>query len=85
MKPVIDYSKDLRRKLAVGKTFDDALAELRVAGASIFDCIASVRTFRRCGLVEAKRLVLSSSAWSDVRVATDRLYQELSSDENHVA
>jgi hypothetical protein len=69
MKPVLDYSKDLRRKLAEGKEFDKALGELRAAGASIFDCIASVRSFRRCSLLEAKQLVESWSAWSDARIS----------------
>jgi hypothetical protein len=71
MKPVLDYSKDLRRKLAEGKTFDAALAELRAAGVSIFDCIVSVRSLQRCSVEEAKRLVETSSAWSDVRKSTD--------------
>lgn len=80
MRPVIDYSKDLRRKLADGKSFDVALGELRTAGASIFDCIASVRSFQRCDLAEAKRLVESSSAWRDVQAATDKFYRDLSDD-----
>ena len=50
MRPVIDYSKQLRQKLAEGRTFDQALSELRASGASIFDCIASVRSFRKCEL-----------------------------------
>ena len=81
MRPVLDYSKDLRRKLAEGKTLDAALGELRAAGASIFDCIASVLSFRQCDLAEAKQVVESSSAWSDVRAGTEKFYQELSGDE----
>jgi hypothetical protein len=65
MRPVLDYSKDLRRKLADGKTFDQALIELRTEGMSISDAIASVKALHRCDLAEAKRLVESSSAWSD--------------------
>jgi hypothetical protein len=80
MRPVIDYSKDLRRKLADGKSFDVALGELSAAGASIFDCIASVRSFQRCDLAEAKRTVESSVAWPDVHAATDQLYQDLIDD-----
>jgi len=38
-----DFTKDLRRKLADGKTTDDALAELRASGASIVECIFDVR------------------------------------------
>jgi hypothetical protein len=78
MRPVLDYSKDLRRKLADGKTLDEALAELRASGVSILDCIASVRSFRRCSLEEAKRLVESSAAWADVRKATEDSFRDLS-------
>ena len=73
MRPALDYSKDLRRKLADGKTLDEALIELRSAGASIFDCIVSVRSFRRCEIAEAKQVVQSSSAWSDHREITDEV------------
>lgn len=77
MRPVLDYSKDLRQKLAAGKTLDEALAELRASGVSIFDCIASVRSFQRCSLEEAKRLVESSAAWADVRKATEDSFRDL--------
>jgi len=70
MRPVIDYSKQLRQKLAEGRTFDQALAELREGGASIFDCIASVRSFRHCDLAEAKLVVQASPVWSDHREIT---------------
>jgi hypothetical protein len=65
MKYPVDYSKTLRRKLAEGKTFDDALGELRALGASMFDCIASVKSFHKCELIEAKRLVEGLPVWSD--------------------
>ena len=80
MRPAIDYSKDLRRKLADGKSFDVALGELRAAGASIIDCIVSVRSFQRCDIAEAKRMVESSSAWADVTAATYKSFQDLSDD-----
>jgi len=67
---VVNYSKQLRRKLAEGRTLDQALSDLRAEGASIFDCIASVRTFRQCDLAEAKLAVQSSAAWSDHREIT---------------
>ena len=79
MRPVLDYSKELRRKLADGKTFDEALAELRASGVSMADCVASVRSFRRCSLEEAKRLVESSAAWADVRKATDDSFRDFTS------
>lgn len=77
MRPVIDRSKELRQKLAEGQTFDQALGGLRDAGASIFDCIASVKKFRQCDLAEAKRLVESSSAWADYRDVTIEFMQAL--------
>ena len=73
MRPAFDYSKDLRRKLAEGRTLDEALTELRTAGASISDCIVSVRIFRRCEIVEAKQVVETSSAWSDHHNITDEV------------
>lgn len=86
MRPAFDYSKDLRRKLADGRTLDEALGELRTAGASIFDCIVSVRTFRRCDIAEAKQVVQASAAWSDYRDATEEFVRELSkTDDNNVA
>jgi hypothetical protein len=86
MRPALDYSKDLRRKLADGRTLDEALAELRKAGASIFDCIVSVRTFRRCEIAEAKQIVETSSAWSDHRNITDEVLRVWSeSDDKTVA
>ncbi len=77
MRPHLDFSKDLRRKLADGKTFDQALVELRGSGASIIDTIASVRNFHKCGLEEAKRRVESSSAWADVCKATEDSFRDL--------
>jgi hypothetical protein len=86
MRPAIDYSKDLRRKLADGRTLDEALTELRTAGASIFDCIVSVRTFRRCEIAEAKQIVETSAAWSDHRSITDEVLRDWSdSDDKTVA
>ncbi len=73
MRPVIDYSKELRRKLADGKTIDQAMRELRNAGASIFDCIASVRKLHSCDLAEAKRFVQASPVWSDHRNITEEV------------
>ena len=58
--------KALRRKLAEGKNYDAALAELRAEGFSILECIGAVQKFRKCDLVEAKSIVHFSSAWSDV-------------------
>ena len=72
-----DFTKEFRRKLADGKTTDEALAELRAAGASMMACIIAVRSFRRCDIGEAKKVVHFSSAWADQREFQDRLHVEL--------
>ena len=72
-----DFTKDFRRKLADGKTTDDALAELRASGASIMECIFAVQRFRRCDLGEAKKIVHFSPAWADMREQQDRFHAEL--------
>lgn len=82
-RPPIDYSKALRRTLAAGKGLDDALAQLRAEGASILDCITSVRAFRRCDLSEAKRVVESSAAWTDVCERTEDSIRALNREGNH--
>jgi len=84
-RPVIDYSKTLRRTLAAGKSLDEALGQLRADGASILDCIATVRAFRGCELSEAKQIVESSAAWSDVREGTEESFQALTKAENHAS
>lgn len=73
MRPALDYSIDLGRKLAEGKTLDDAFTDLRTSGASIFDCIVSVRAFRQCEISEARRIVETSSVWSDHRNVADEV------------
>jgi hypothetical protein len=40
-------------------------------------CIIAVRTFRRCDIAEAKKVVHFSSAWADQREFQDRLHAEL--------
>jgi len=82
-RPVVDYSKSFRRKLADGRTSDQALSELRVEGASIFECIATVRSFHGCSLDEAKRRVESSTAWADVRERTEASLRSLNKDDEY--
>ncbi len=76
-RPPIDYSKALRRAVSAGKNLDEALAQLRADGASILDCVASVRAFHGCDLSEAKRVVESSAAWVDVRERTEESFRAL--------
>jgi hypothetical protein len=73
----LDYSKDLRRLLAEGKTLDGALKALRAKGLSIMECIIAVRKFRQCALAEAKEVVHMSPAWDDVRKLNEQFHQEL--------
>jgi hypothetical protein len=78
MRPVFDYSERLRETLAAGMTLDESFSNLRRNGASIFDCIVSVRSLQHCTIADAKRLVESSTTWSDHRNATENLLHELS-------
>jgi hypothetical protein len=80
-----DFTKDLRQKLADGKTTDDALTELRTSGASIMECIFAVRSFRGCDLAEAKKLVHFSSAWADMREHHEKFHAECEAALNQIA
>jgi ribosomal protein L7/L12 len=72
-----NFGSDLRRRLNEGATLDVALGELRSSGASIVECIVSVRSARGCDLVEAKRLVHFSPVWADVRALNEEMHEEL--------
>ena len=73
MNPVVDYSKVLQRLLANGRTLDEAMTELRRVGASIIDCIVSLKTFRHCEIGEAKQIVEASPVWADHRNITEKV------------
>ena len=75
-----DFSKLLRRRLADGRVFDDALRDLRAAGASIIESIGAVKHVRGCDLMEAKRLVHHSEAWADVTKPTEAMWAQLAED-----
>lgn len=72
-----DFSNDLRQLMAAGATLDSALGEQRTRGASIVECIVSLRAMRGCDLAEAKRVVHSSPAWADVMARNERFHEEL--------
>lgn len=74
---MIDYTKDLRRLLADGKTLDQSLAALRAKGAGVIACIFAVKKFRDCDLAEAKEIVHFSPAWADRREEYDEFHAEL--------
>ena len=65
MRRSVDYSQQLKEKMARGNTVHQALHDLRLDGASIGDCIASIRSLYQCQISEAKRIVESSPVWSD--------------------
>ena len=72
-----DLSHDLRRLVRDGVALDTALSTLRADGASIIECIAAVRWVRGCDLAEAKRIVHTSPAWSDVAAQNAEFHEEL--------
>jgi hypothetical protein len=80
----LDYSKDLRRLLAEGKTQDEALTALRTKGLSIIECIIAVQKFRRCDLAEAKEIVHFSPAWADMREQHEKFHRELEEIANEI-
>jgi hypothetical protein len=62
----MNHADRFRYSLADGRSRDDALAELRRAGASPFDCIRAIHHVEGVGLATAKRLLSESTAWRDV-------------------
>jgi hypothetical protein len=75
--PVRDFSKQLHRRLAEGVALDAALRELRLAEASIIECITAIKSVRGCDLAEAKKLIHDSTAWADVIKRTDGMWANL--------
>lgn len=76
MKPR-DLSADLRKLLGSDASLDAGLSMLRANGASIAECIVSVRSVRGCDLAAAKRMVHLSPAWADVRAENEEFHAEL--------
>ena len=72
-----DLSAELRKLLGSDASLDAALGTLRANGASIVECIISVRSVRGCDLAEAKRVVHFSPAWADVRAQNEEFQAEL--------
>jgi hypothetical protein len=71
------YEGMLRRSLEGGATMDQAIDELRLADASVIDCIKAVHTVRACDLGEAKRMVHCSPAWEELRKPHDSFHDDL--------
>lgn len=72
-----DFTDRFRRSLTEGKSVEDALVELRAAGASVCESILAVSKVQGCRLSEAKKTVHFSSAWADRREYHERFHDEL--------
>jgi hypothetical protein len=62
-----------------GQSRDEALAQLRRAGASPMMCIRAILEAEGTGIAEAKRLFSESSSWADVKATDDVFIKELQS------
>ena len=61
----VDYTQMLRESLNGGSSMEASLKVLKNQNASAIQCIEAVRDVRDLDLLEAKRLVVNSSAFSD--------------------
>jgi hypothetical protein len=67
-----------RSALSQGRSRDDALGELRRAGATPMECILAIAEVENASFVEAKRLFSESVSWADyVRRNGQALIDEL--------
>ena len=64
------WNSILRAHLQSGRSLDDALSLMRRDGATMLECVASVRWVLGCDLLDAKRTVCKSPAWVDVAERT---------------
>jgi hypothetical protein len=80
-----DFSKLFQSRIAEGRVFDDALRDLRAAGASIIEAIVAVKRVRAYDLVEAKELVHDSEAWADVTKPTEAMWAQLAEETERTA
>jgi hypothetical protein len=60
----------LRGHLQSGLNLEAALALMRRDGATITECVVSVRSVLGCEVIDAKRTVTNSRAWADVAERT---------------
>lgn len=71
------YLEIFAKRLSDGASHNDALADLRAAGASPIDAIKAVRSVLKVNLAEAKRIFSEAPAWSAEVRAADELHEEL--------
>jgi ribosomal protein L7/L12 len=70
------YTALLKDFLAGGAMLEDALAELRVAGATPLETIKAIRAAQSVSLGEAKEIFSHSSVWAAEVQAGDALHLE---------
>lgn len=74
----MDVIEQYRTLRSLGRTRDEALAELRRLGASPISCIIALGEVERVGLVAAKQILSESPSWADyVRMNDESLIAEL--------
>jgi hypothetical protein len=74
----MDVVNEFRSLLNLGRSRDDALAELRRAGASPMSCIRAIAEVEQIDVAAAKRIFSESPSWSDyVRQNDESLIAEL--------
>ncbi|GAB5562838.1 MAG: hypothetical protein SynsKO_44850 [Synoicihabitans sp.] len=71
------FTSELRASRAAGDSLEESLSKLRSQGASIMECIVSMKEETGCSLGDAKEVVAQSKTWSDVTKATEPLWDEL--------
>ena len=70
-------TESLSEKLALGSSFEHAMASLREEGASPTEVIKAIREVKSVSLAEAKVLFSQSPAWRIEVEAADRLHEEI--------
>ena len=74
----MDAIEQYRTVRSRGQTRDEALAELRRAGASPISCIRALCEVERVGLAAAKQIFTESPSWADyVRLNDESLIAEM--------
>ena len=71
------FADDLKSFCQSGLTQDQALAALKLKGASCIDCIKAVRAKNGCDLSEAMTIVHATEAWQDAAEAQQKLRVEI--------
>ena len=81
----ISRAPRFRSYLAAGLTRNEALANLRKDGASIFDAIKTVKEYYGLSIADAKGCIQESEIWKDRIPFLDTLEDELSKEDTNAA